>query len=258
MRTKCKWWILTAIFLLPLSCATPAKIGYLRDMEYNEPQIARPAPELRLKVDDRLSIQVFADEPELAAPFNAILLPRVKEQIGTSLLGTTYGVDAQGNIDFPVLGTIHVEGKTINEVKKEIADEIIRRGYIKEPGVKIELENFTITVVGETETSVMPIEGGCVNILQVIAASGGTDEKAKIPDIMVVRNENGLRTAYTINLQSKDMFDSPVFWLQQNDLVYIKPRGLRLSTGGDLFLKIFSPAIAAISSIAYMLLWTAR
>jgi polysaccharide export outer membrane protein len=151
-----------------------------------------------------------------------------------------------------------VEGKTINQVKKEMAAEIIRRGYIKEPVIKIELENFTVTVVGETATSVMAVDGGSINILQVIASSGGTEEKAKIPDIMVVRTENGQRMAYTINLQSKDLFDSPVFWLQQNDLVYVKPRGLRLSTGGDLFLKIFSPAIAAVSSIAYMLLWTAR
>ena len=125
--------------------------------------------------------------------------------------------------------------------------------------VKIELENFTITILGETSApSVMPVEGSSINVLQVIALSGGTEEKAKIPDIMVVRTEKGERTAYTINLQSKDLYESPVFWLQQNDLVYLKPRGLRLSTGGDLFLKIFSPAVAAISSVAYMLLWSAR
>ena len=250
---------MAVLLLLPLSCSTPAKIGYLRDMEYDVPMQARPAPELRLKVDDRISIQVFSEEPELAAPFNAAFGGgSSKENAAGSLLSSTYGVDPLGNIDFPVLGTVHVEGKTINQVKKEMAAEIVRRGYIKEPVIKIELENFTVTVVGETATSVMPVDGGSINILQVIAASGGTEEKAKIPDIMVVRTENGQRTAYTINLQSKDMFDSPVFWLQQNDLVYVKPRGLRLSTGGDLFLKIFSPAIAAVSSIAYMLLWTAR
>ena len=249
---------MAVLLLLPLSCSTPAKIGYLRDMEYDVPMQARPAPELRLKVDDRISIQVFSEEPELAAPFNATFGGGSKENAAGSLLSSTYGVDPLGNIDFPVLGTIHVEGKTINQVKKEMAAEIVRRGYIKEPVIKIELENFTVTVVGETATSVMPVDGGSINILQVIAAFGGTEEKAKIPDIMVVRTENGQRTAYTINLQSKDMFDSPVFWLQQNDLVYVKPRGLRLSTGGDLFLKIFSPAIAAISSVAYMLLWTAR
>ena len=244
------------ILILPLSCATPAKIGYLRDMEYNDPLDAPAAPELRLKVDDRISIQVFSEEVELAAPFNAVL-PRKGDDLG-SLLGTTYGVDAKGNIDFPVLGTLHVEGKTMDEVKKEIASEISRRGYIKEPVVKVELENFSIVVLGEKNSTIIPIEGTSINIFQVIAATGGTAETDKIPDVMVVRTENGKRTAYTINLQTKDLYDSPVFWLQQNDMVYLKPRGLRLSSGGDLFLKIFSPAIAAISSIAYMLLWTAR
>ena len=152
-----------------------------------------------------------------------------------------------------------MEGLTLNEVKHLIADEIIRRGYIKEPGVKVELENFTITVLGETGQSVLPIEGTSINILQAIALSGGVDKlSANIPDIMVVRTENGQRTAYTVNLQSKDIYESPVFWLQQNDLVYVKPRGIRLSNGGDLFLKIFSPAVAAISAVAYMLLWTSR
>ena len=256
MKRNCKWWILAVIVILPLSCATPAKIGYLRDLEYNKPLAAPAAPELRLKVDDRISIQVFSEEPELAAPFNAMLSGKGDD--AGSLLGATYGVDAQGNIDFPVLGTLHVEGKTMNEVKKEIASEISRRGFIKEPVVKVELENFTIIVLGEKSSTVLPIEGTSINIFKVIASTGGTSETDKIPDVMVVRTENGQRMAYSINLQSKDLYDSPVYWLQQNDMVYIKPRGLRLSSGGDLFLKFFSPAISAISSIAYMLLWTSR
>ncbi|MBQ9462802.1 MAG: polysaccharide biosynthesis/export family protein [Bacteroidales bacterium] len=257
MKKRFKWWILAVVLLLPLSCATPKKLGLLRDLEYNVPEGARPAPELRLKVDDRVSIQVFSEEIELAAPFNAVA-PQKSDDVGT-LLGSTYGVDALGNIDFPVLGRIHVEGKTLNEVKKVIADEITRRGYIKEPVVKVELENFTVTVIGETQQSVMPVEGTSINLLQVIAASGGLDlDYAKLPDIMVVRTEKGIRTAYTVNLQSKKLFDSPVFYLQQNDIVYIKTRGLRLSSGGDLFLKVFTPAISAISAIAYMLLWTSR
>ena len=244
--------------ILPLSCTTPAQLGYLRDLEYNAPMEARPAPELRLKVGDRLSIQVFADEPELAAPFNTILLQRIKETTGTSLLGTTYGVDADGNIDFPVLGLLHVEGKTINETKQLIAGEIIRRGYIKEPVVKVELENFTVTVLGETGQRVLEVKGSSINILEVISYTGGTNQSSKIPDVMVVRTEDGQRTAYTVNLQSKSLYDSPAFWLQQNDLVYVKPRGVKLSNGGDLFLKVFSPTVSALSALAYMLLWTSR
>jgi len=256
MKIKCNWWIWAAVLVLSVSCSTPAKISYLRDLEYNVPYLAKAAPELRLKVDDRVSIQVFSEEVELAAPFNAVPV-RSGDGVG-SLLDSTYGVDADGNIDFPVLGKIHVEGKTMNEVKKEIADEIIRRGYIKEPVVKVELQNFTITVLGETGQSVMPVEGNSINILQVIAIAGGTKESSKIPDVMVVRDEGGERMAYSINLQSKDLYDSPVFWLQQNDLVYVKPRGLRLSNGGDLFLKVFTPAVSAVSALAYMLLWISR
>ena len=244
--------------MLPLSCTTPSQLGYLRDMEYNMAMAAQPAPELRLKVNDRISVQVFADEPELAAPFNTILLKRVKEEIGTSLLGTTYGVDANGDIDFPVLGTVHVEGKTLKEVKQELEGQIIRLGYIKDPMVKVELENFKVTVLGETGQRVLDVKSNSINILEAISYTGGTNQYSKIPDVMVVRTENGERTAYTLNLQSTSLYESPAFWLQQNDVLYVKPRGVRLSSGGDLFLKIFSPAISAISAIAYMLLWTSR
>ena len=255
MKTKCKCLLLAAVLLLPLSCSTPAKIGYLRDMEYNVPYAAQSAPELRLKVDDRISVQVFSEEMALAAPFNAGGLAAGSDSTG---LASTYGVDARGNIEFPVLGQLHVEGMTLAEVNKLIAAEIISRGYIKEPVVKTELENFTITVLGDPSPQVLPVEGNSINLLEVVAQAGGTTEYTKIADIMVIRTEDGQRTAYTVNLQQKDLYDSPVFWLQQNDVVYLKPRGLKLSGGGDVFLKIFSPAIAAISSIAYMLLWTAR
>lgn len=249
--------LLLALVILSTACSTPAKLGLLRDLEYNVPAKARPAPELRLKTGDRISIQVFSVDEELAAPFNANTGGSVGEG-AASKLASTYGVDARGEIDFPVLGKVSVAGKTMNEVQKEIAAEIIRRGYIKEPVVKVDLENFKITVLGETGQDVLPVEGTSVNILEIVARSGGFTEYSMIPEVVVVRTEDGERTAYAINLQSKDLYDSPVFWLQQDDLVYVQPRGLRLSSAGDLFLKIFSPTIAAVSAVAYMLLWSSR
>lgn len=255
MKARTKLLLLAAL-VLSTACSTPARLGLLRDLEYNVPSMARPAPELRLKVGDRVSIQVFSVDEELAAPFNASTGGSVGE--GASKLASTYGVDARGEIDFPVLGKIPVEGKTMNEVQKQIAADIIRCGYIKEPVVKVDLENFKITVLGETGQDVLPVEGTSINILEVIARSGGMNEYSKIPEVVVVRTENGERTAYAINLQTKDLYDSPVFWLQQDDLVYVQPQGVRLSSGGDLFLKIMSPTIAAVSAVAYMLLWTSR
>ena len=255
MRTKINLSLLAAGVLLA-ACSTPAKLGYLRDLEYNVPEAAVPAPELKLKVDDRISIQVFSEEPALAAPFNTGGLTASET---ASLLTSTYGVDPRGEIDFPVLGTLHVEDKTLKEVQKDIADRIIQKGYIKDPVVKADLVNFTVTVLGEMGPAIIPVEGNSINILQVLAQIESKEtETSKIPDVMVVRTVDGERQAYSINLQTKELYNSPVFWLQQNDLVYLQPRGLRLSNGGDLFLKILSPTISAISAIAYMLLWSAR
>jgi len=246
MKKLTKLMLLPAIGVLLAACSTPKKLTYLRDLEYNVPEVARPAPELRLKVDDRISIQVFSDQMELAAPFNAAGV-NIEGDDG-SLLSSTYGVDARGNIDFPVLGEIHVEGKTLNEVQKDISAEITRRGYIKDPVVKAELENFTVTVIGQMGQQILPVEGGSLNLIQLLAQLDGELETAKIPDVMVIRTENGMRQAYQVNFQTKELYNSPVFYLQQNDVVYVKPRGLLLSSGGDLFLKYFSPIASTLTS----------
>lgn len=253
MNRLIKLMLLSTVGVLLAACSTPGKITYLRDLDYNMPEVALPAPELRLKVDDRISIQVFCEQTELAAPFNSAGVQIESE--GGSLLSTTYGVDARGNIDFPILGELHVEGKTLNEVQKDISTEITRRGYIKDPVVKAELENFTVTVIGQLGQKIIPVEGSSLNLIQLLAQLEGELESAKIPDVMVIRTENGMRQAYQVSFQTKELYNSPVFYLQQNDVIYVKPRGVRLSTGGDLFLKYFSPLVSAISSAILIVLY---
>ena len=256
MNRKLKLMLLPAVGMLLAACSTPAKLSYLRDLEYNVPFDARPAPELRLKVDDRISIQVFSEQMELAVPFNSAGI-RIEGDNG-SLLSSTYGVDARGNINFPILGQLHVEGKSLNEVEKEIAEDIVQRGYIKEPVVKAELENFTVTVIGQLGQKIIPVEGSSLNMIQLLAQLSGDLESAKIPDVMVIRTENGMRQAYQVDFQTKELYNSPVFYLQQNDVIYVKPRGLKLSNGGDLFLKYFTPAVTALSSVLYIIALTNR
>lgn len=255
MKTKISFGLLAAVALLA-ACSSPEKLGLLRDLEYNVPFVTPPAPELKLKVDDRISIQVFSEQLELAAPFNAAGIHVEGE--AASLLSSTYGVDSRGDIDFPVLGEIHVEGLTLKEVQQTIADQIVQKGYIKEPVVKADLVNFTVTVLGELGQKEIAVEGNSINLLQVLSDLSNQNEGAKIPDVMVIRTENGERKAYSVDLQTKELFNSPVFYLQQNDIVYIKPRGLRLSNGGDLFLKFFSPLMSTVSSIIYVLILLSR
>ena len=214
-----------AVVVLSASCSTPAYYAYLRDMEYETPYLAKPAPELRLQVEDKVNIQVFSTVEDLAKPFTTSV--GAADGNGQALApSSSYTIDKNGNIDFPVLGSLHIEGKTLNEVKEEIASEIVRLGYIREPIVKVEMENFNITVIGEMGQQILPVEGNSINILQVLARTDGASEYTNLQDVMVIRTEEGERIAHSINLQSKSLFDSPVYYLQQNDVVYVKPRGL--------------------------------
>lgn len=248
--------LLPAIVVLTASCSTPAYYAYLRDMKYETPELAKPAPELRLQVEDRVNIQVLSTDALLAAPFN--LSSGMTDGEGRRVTTSSYTVDKMGNIDFPVLGTIHVEGKTLNELKDYLTGEIVRLGYIREPLVKVEMENFNITVIGQMGQSILPVEGSSINILQVLAQTGGASEYTNLQDVMVIRTEEGERVAHSINLQSKSLFDSPVYYLQQNDVVYVKPRGLRPSTTMSAIMSSFTPIITIGSTLSTLILLLTR
>ena len=240
------------IIALFASCTTPGRLTYLKDMKYGQQYAAQKAPELKLQPEDKISIQVFSSDPQLAAPFNTTGGFTEGAQVSAS----QYTIDNQGNIDFPVLGHLRVEGKTVTQVKNEIASRIIEMGYIREPIVKVELNNFQITVLGENNNRILPVTGESINLLQVVAQAGSMGIQQKITDVMVIRTENGVRTAYSVNLQKKALFDSPVFYLQQNDIVYIKPRGLRTSPTMQAIMSALSPIFSLGSIVSTLFIWS--
>jgi polysaccharide export outer membrane protein len=245
------WALGLALLMVLASCTTPRTLGYLLDMEYNHDYPARPAPELKMQKEDRLSIQVLSENAELSAPFNTMLtLTDLANQTMQQPV-LTYVVDREGNIDFPVLGKLHVEGLTLDEIEKMIADEIMARGYIKQPVVNAELDNFSVTIIGGARSTTLDIQGHSLNILQALArANTQTDEQVNIKEVTVIRTENGIRTAYAINLQKNELFESPVFYLQQNDIIYYKPKIYRMSQIATNFLGFFT----SITSFASLIL----
>jgi polysaccharide export outer membrane protein len=220
-------------------------------MAYDIPLAAQPAPELLVQKGDKLEIQVFSSVPELTAPFRM-------SSVSESIAADVYTVNKDGCILFPALGIIPVEGETMVQVEERIAGMIRKEGYINEPVVRVQLANFTITVIGSTGNTVIPVEDGSINLLQVIAKSGGTNDNTNIHEVTVIRNERGFRTAYKVDLQTKELFDSPVFYLRQNDIVYVKPQGLRLSSEGQLVMTFVSSALSLGSIIANFLIWYRR
>ena len=244
------------LLLATVSCTTPRTLGYLLDMEYNKDYPAIPAPELKMQKEDRLSIQVLSENAQLSAPFNTLLTLTDLANQTTQQPMLTYTVDREGNIDFPVLGSLHVEGMTLKEIEQMIADQIIERGYIKNPVVNAELDNFQITVIGGNVGGggIQQIKGHSYNLLQALAQINSTNnEIINIKEVTVIRTENGIRTAYSVNMQKKDLFESPVFYLQQNDVIYYKPKVYRMSQPASSFIS-FTTTIASFASLVLAIL----
>lgn len=239
------------LLLTAVSCTTPRTLGYLLDMEYNKDYPAIPAPELKMQKEDRLSIQVLSENAELSAPFNTLLTITDLANNTVHEPKLTYVVDKEGNIDFPVLGKLHIEGMTLKEIENMIGGEIRSRGFIKEPVVNAELDNFQVTVIGGQGAGVMQIQGHSFNLLQAMARiRGNNNEQINIKEVTVIRTENGVRTAYAVNMQKKALFESPVFYLQQNDVIYYKPNVYRLSQTAGNFLGF----IGTLTSFASLIL----
>ena len=217
-------------------------------MEYNRDYPAKPAPELRVQKGDQLSIQVFSSDAALAVPFNTGAL--TTEGVGVTR-AATYIVDSYGEIDFPVLGRLPLEGMTLKEVQQNIATRIINLGYIKEPVVSVNLENFTVTVVKYGSSSRMNVTGRSINLLQVVAP----DRNEKIKEVEVIRMENGQRRAYSVDFQTIAMFDSPVFYLQQNDIIYVKPSRWYTSQTMSTIRSTISSVLSLASTAASIMVW---
>lgn len=259
-KYKISGWLAAILVLLALAgCTTPRTLGYLNDMEYYKDYPVTPAPELKVQVDDKLNIQVLSENAQLSAPFNTLLtLTDLANQTAQQPV-LTYRVDREGNINFPVLGTLHVEGMTLKEVEHLIAGEIISRGYIKEPMVNVNLENFVVYVIGESHTMLVRSEGNAMTLFEAIIRFGGTNrETINRKEVTVVRTENGVRRAYAVDVQKLSIFDSPVYYLQQNDMIYLKNKGSRFSQGFQQVLGsiglVTGFANLAVTILSYMAL----
>ena len=248
-----KHWIILslAVAVLAASCATPKTTGYLQDLEYQIPYDAPPAPELVIQPGDVLNIQVYSDNATLAEPFNAVAGEAAAKK------AIAYMVDQEGDIDFPVFGLMHVAGKTPKEIRDEISTLISTQGYIKTPVVKVSLGEFQVTVIGNHNT-ILKVTEGSLNLIQLLARTGGISANSKVKDVMVIRTENGVRTAYSVNYKTKDLYESPVFYLHQNDVVYIKPKGVRLDSSGQMVMTFVGTGLTVASIITNILIWGNR
>jgi polysaccharide export outer membrane protein len=219
------------ILLLCAGCASRKEVVYLQDVDPLKQQTIAQNYEMIIHRDDLLAIMVNSRDPELAMPFN---MPLTTYQLGTT--GGSYGVqrvlgylvDANGNIDFPILGMIKAEGLTRMQLTNLIKDRLIKEDLIKDPIVTIQFMNFKISVVGEVaRPGSFTITGDRVTMLEALSMAGDLTIYGKRDRVGVIRERDGKRTVMFHDLRSADIFHSPCYYLQQNDIVYVEPNKAR-------------------------------
>ena len=219
-----------AMVLVLASCGGARKFMYLNDMMPGEKYAVNLESATIIHSNDRLDIKVSCKNPELAVPFNAQLgsyqvSPDGSVKSAGVDVNTGYRVDDEGNIIFPVLGKINVGGKTLKEVSEDIENLIEEGNYIKNPEVSIEFLNFKYTVLGAVNgKGTYTVDGDKVTIIEAIAKAGDLAKNARLDRIAVIRMVNGKQEIYYNDIRTADIFMSPTYFLQQNDIVYVEPK----------------------------------
>lgn len=262
MRTKTKGlWLCMLVAVMLSSCNSRKKIVYLQDMEMGQFYPIEQKHDPIIHRDDRLSIIVTSKNPELAIPFNVAqggYNVNAEGKVSTSAPTTKekgYRVDINGNIEFPLLGTLHVEGLTISQVTDLIRERIIEGGYINNPLVMVEILNFKYTVLGAVGgNGVKTADGDRVTLLEAIANAGDLSANAAIDRVAVIREIGETRQVFFHDLRSKDIFESPCFYLQQNDIVYVEPK-YKKKDNEDKALQYGTLLLSIASTVTSMMWW---
>ncbi|MCR4659696.1 MAG: polysaccharide biosynthesis/export family protein [Bacteroidales bacterium] len=205
------------VALMATSCVTPAKVNYLQDMFQGSQIELENKFEAVVSPYDELSIIVSCADPDMAKPFNSIYNNATTNNIGTQSHG--YLVDVNGNIQFPVLGELHVAGLTRLQLQDTIARMLERGGYIRDPYVMVRFANFKIFFLGADGGKAINISNERCTFLEALALSGDLNLFTNRSKIAVLREVNGRMTMRYLDPRSSRVFNDPYFMLQQNDFI---------------------------------------
>ena len=244
LQTVCV--LFAGLFMLS-SCATVKDIAYFQNKVVNQPEKIDKHAGIVIQPKDMLSIVVSSRNPELVTMFN---LPVVSYQAGSEIVAgggaqriLGYVVDNAGCIDFPVLGPLEVAGMTRWELAEMIKTKLIKGGLLTDAVVTVEFMNFKVSVLGEVNApGTYTIEGDKFTVLQAISLARDLTIFGMRENVSVIRERDGERTIYQINLCDVNLFKSPAYYLQQNDIIYVEPNKekARQSTTDDKTLRMTS------------------
>jgi len=210
------------VVVLMTSCASKQKMIYLQGIEQTSTsEVVKYEPKIQL--DDLIYINVSSESIEAAAPFN---LRGNAEQVaggGTAIQFSSYLVDNQGEINLPILGVIKAAGLTKTELHDFL--KIKLEEFLKDPILVVRVVNFKVTVMGEVRNpGNFTINSDRLTIMEALAQAGDLTPVANRENVLVVREESGIKSYYRVNLTDSEVLKSPIYYLKQNDLIIVEPR----------------------------------
>ena len=235
------------------SCVSKKNIVYFQKDEINQAAVSNSYKTI-IKPDDLLQIVISALDLEAVKPFNLIT---ANYAVGSGnpnglLQQQPYLVDTNGEIDFPVLGKLKIGGLTRNEVI-ELLKEKLSPDYVKEPNINISITNYKVSVMGDVRSpGSYNIPNERITILDALALAGDMNISGQRNNILIIREENNKKRQYRVDLRSNELLTSPVYYLQQNDVVYVEPNFARSQSASSnsstsLFVSITGLIITVVS-----------
>ena len=224
--------------MLLIACGSTKDVAYFQNAKYVDLEQSRYLYDAKIMPKDILTITVTTVNPEAATPFN-LTIPTVFNQNSRSTYAQpsiqSYLVDNNGQIEFPVVGTISVGGLTKSDCEKLILAKI--RPYLNEnerPVVTVRMTNYKISVLGEVARPGMFTVGNeKINILEALAQAGDLTIYGVRNNVKLIREDaDGKKQIYTLNLNDASLVNSPYYYLQQNDIVYVEPNKVKSRNSG--------------------------
>lgn len=241
---KIIYLVFSIVCLVAVSCSAPKELGYYSDAERDSAQRILTTYTNTIHPGDLLYIYVNSETIESVIPFNqethteAVEMSRVnsvstnngvKSMIETYYQGKTkqvagYLVDEKGFIQFPILGKIQVAGIPYDSLQNVVQRRLKAEEYVKDPVVTVSPMNFRVSVVGEVRVpQEIHVTGERLTIFEALAICGDVTDSGMRSNVVVMREKNGVATPIEVDLTKKTIFDSEVYYLQQNDIVYVEP-----------------------------------
>lgn len=214
--------------MLLFSCASREKLVYLQN-ELSAQDVAQF--QTKIQPDDVLMIVISSENPEVAAPYNlkVVALQSNSEESVQAQRTQTYIVDVEGNIEFPVLGKVNLGGLSKENAIKHIKD--LLKDHVKDAVVNLRILNYKISVLGEVKNpGTFSIPSERVTILEALGKAGDLTIYGKRKNVLLIREENGVKSTYRIDLTKTDFINSPYYYLAQNDVLYVEPNKTKVNS----------------------------